>query len=98
VSRLVEFACAIETMAKADVKELDRLTLARELLLRKCQGRRANSRMSQLVDLCLASPVVTVPFAKELRVFQQAATTMIDELSSNLRGPRPGPRTGRGPG
>ncbi|TDX60531.1 DNA binding protein with HTH domain [Methylosinus sp. sav-2] len=85
-SRLVAFACAIETMAKADSKELDRLTLARELLLRKCKGRRANSRMPQLVDLCLASPVVTVPFAaKELRVSQQAATTMIGELSSNLR-------------
>jgi len=85
-SRSVAFACAIETTAKADSKELDRLTLARELLLRKCKGRRANSRMSQLVDLCLASPVVTVPFAaKELRVSQQAATTMIGELSSNLR-------------
>ncbi|BBU64250.1 hypothetical protein MSC49_41850 (plasmid) [Methylosinus sp. C49] len=85
-ARMVAFACAIETMAKADAKELDRLTLARELLLRKCMGRRANSRLSQLVDLCLASPVVTVPLAaKELRVSQQAATTMIDELSSNLR-------------
>jgi hypothetical protein len=85
-TRLVKFACAIETMAKADSKELDRLTLARELLLRKCKGRRANSRMPQLVDLCLASPVVTVPLAaKELRVSPQATTTMIDELSSNLR-------------
>ncbi|ATQ70539.1 MULTISPECIES: RHE_PE00001 family protein [Methylosinus] len=85
-SRLIAFACAIETMAKADSKELDRLTLARELLLRKCKGRRTNSRMPQLVDLCLASPVVTVPLAaKELRVSQQAATQMIDELSSNLR-------------
>ncbi|WP_253203959.1 helix-turn-helix domain-containing protein [Methylosinus sp. KRF6] len=42
--------------------------------------------MSQLVELCLVSPVVTVPLAaKELRVSQQAATTMIDELSSSLR-------------
>ncbi|WP_036288002.1 RHE_PE00001 family protein [Methylosinus sp. PW1] len=85
-TRLNAFACAIESMAKADSKELDRLTLARELLLRKCKGRRTNSRMPQLVDLCLASPIVTVPFAaKELRVSQQAATTMIGELSSNLR-------------
>jgi hypothetical protein len=85
-TRLIAFACAIEAMAKADSKELDRLTLARELLLRKCKGRRTNSRMPQLVELCLASPVVTVPLAaKELRVSQQAATTMIDELSSNLR-------------
>ncbi|WP_371441512.1 helix-turn-helix domain-containing protein [Methylosinus sp. R-45379] len=42
--------------------------------------------MPRFVDLCLASPVVTVPFvAKELRMSQQAATTMIGELSSNLR-------------
>ncbi|HEY8065126.1 MAG TPA: RHE_PE00001 family protein, partial [Methylosinus sp.] len=85
-ARLVAFACALETMAKADSKELDRLALARELLLRKCKDRRANSRMSQLVDLCLASPVVNVPFAaKQLRISQQAATTMMGELSSNLR-------------
>ncbi|MBG0812407.1 DUF1612 domain-containing protein [Methylosinus sp. H3A] len=85
-SRLMAFAHAVELMAKADSKELDRLTLARELLLRKCKDRRTNSRLPRLVDLCLASPVVTVPFvAKELRMSQQAATTMIDELSSNLR-------------
>lgn len=85
-SRLMAFAHAIEVMAKADSKELDRLALARELLLRKCKDRRTNSRLPQLVDLCLASPVVTVPIAaKELRVSQQAATTMIGELSSNLR-------------
>ncbi|WP_400770911.1 RHE_PE00001 family protein [Methylosinus sporium] len=85
-SRLTALACAIESMAKADSKELDRLTLARELLLRKCKDRRTNSRLSQLVDFCLASPVVTVPLAaKELRISQQAATTMIGELSSNLR-------------
>ncbi|MBG0808213.1 DUF1612 domain-containing protein [Methylosinus sp. H3A] len=51
-SRLVAFACAIETMAKADSKELDRLTLARELLLRKCKDRRTSSRLPRLVDLC----------------------------------------------
>ncbi len=85
-SRMIAFARAVELMAKADSKELDRLTLARELLLRKCKDRRTNSRLPRFVDLCLESPVVTVPFvAKELRMSQQAATTMIDELSSNLR-------------
>jgi hypothetical protein len=85
-SRLIAFAHAIEAMATADSKELDRLTLARQLLLRKCKARRANSKLPRLIDLCLASPAVTVPFAaKELRVSQQAATTMIGELSSNLR-------------
>jgi hypothetical protein len=85
-SRLIGFAQAIEAMANADMKELDRLTLARELLLRKCQGKRGNSNLPRLVGLCLTSPIVSVPFAaKELGVSQQAATIMIDELSSNLR-------------
>jgi hypothetical protein len=73
-------------MANLNLKELDRLTLAREILLRKCKGRRTNSKLPRLVDLCLGSPIVTVPLAaKEVRVSQQAATTMVDELSSNLR-------------
>ncbi len=85
-TRLVKFAQAIEGMAIADSNEIDRLSLARELLLRKCKGRRANSRLPRLVELCLALPTVTVPFAaKELDVSQQAASIMIDTLSSNLR-------------
>jgi hypothetical protein len=66
-----------------DVKELDRLTLARELLLRKCQGRRGNLELPRLVDLCLNSPIVSVPFAAKALggVSQQAATIMIHELS-----------------
>jgi hypothetical protein len=85
-ARLIVFAQAIETMANFEMKEIDRLTLARELLLRKCQGRRGNSKLPSLVELCLGSPIVSVPLAaKELGVSQQAATIMIDELSSNLR-------------
>ena len=84
--RLIAFARAIEAMANTGSKELDRLTLARELLLRKCSGKRGNSKLPRLVDLCLGMPIVTVPLAaNELRISQQAATTMIDELSSNLR-------------
>ena len=84
--RLVAFAQTVSTMAEADWKELDRMTLARELLLRKCNGRRANSKLPQLVELALRSPIVSVPLAaKELTISQQAATIMISELSSNLR-------------
>ncbi len=84
--RLIALAQAVETMANADMKEVNRLTLARELLLRKCRGRRANSKLPRLVDLCLGSPIVSVPLAaKELGISQQAATIMIGELSSNLR-------------
>jgi hypothetical protein len=83
---LIEFARAIEAMAKREMKEIDRLTLARELLLRKCVGRRGHSKLPQLVELCLNSPIVSAPLAaKELKVSQQAASTMIDTLSLNLR-------------
>jgi Protein of unknown function (DUF1612) len=58
-SRLIGFAQAIEAMANADMKEFDRLTLARELLLRKCHGKRGNSKLPRLVELCLTSPIVT---------------------------------------
>lgn len=85
-SRVIEFVQAIEKMANQDTKELDRLSLARELLLRKCVDRRKNSKLPQLVELFLTLPIVSVPLAsKELRVSQQAATTMIGELSPNLR-------------
>lgn len=85
-TRLIGFAEAIEVTATLGLKEIDRLTLSRELLLRKCVGRRGNSKLPYLVDLCLRLPIVSVPLAaKELGVSQQAATTMIDELSLNLR-------------
>lgn len=83
---LAVFARAIERMVDVDWKELDRLTLARELLMRKCNGRRANSKLPQLVELALHSPILSVPLvAKELAISQQAATVMLGELSSNLR-------------
>ena len=37
-------------MAKFNLKELDRLTLSREILLRKCKGKRANSKLPRLAD------------------------------------------------
>jgi hypothetical protein len=85
-TRLIGFAQAVETMAELSLKEIDRLTLSRELLMRKCAGKRGHSKLPRLVDLCLRLPIVSVPLAaKELGVSQQAATTMMNELSSNLR-------------
>lgn len=85
-TRLIAFAKAIEEMARAASKEIDRLALARELLLRKCKGRRGNSKLPRLIEFCLASPIISVPLvAKELDISQQAATTMVGELSTNLR-------------
>ncbi|GAC1553724.1 MAG: RHE_PE00001 family protein [Beijerinckiaceae bacterium] len=84
--RMIGWIAAIETAATLGLKELERLTLARELLARKCAGRRAHSKLPALADLFLSLPIVSVPLAaKKLRVSQQAATTMIDELKSLTR-------------
>jgi hypothetical protein len=91
-TKLVEFAQAIEAMAKRELKEIDRLMLARELLSPKCVGRRGNSKLPQLVELCLNSPIVSAPLAaKKLKVLQLAGSTMIDALCLKLSEP-----TGRG--
>ncbi len=85
-TRLIGFAEAAETAATVGMKEIDRLSISRELLILKCAGRRSNSKLPRLVDLCLRLPIVSAPLAaKELGISQQAAATMIDELSSNLR-------------
>lgn len=85
-TRLVGFAAAVETTATLGMREIERLSLSRELLMRKCTGRRKNSKLPHLVDLCLRLPIISAPLAaKELGVSQQAAATMIVELSSNLR-------------
>ena len=77
---------AIEAAAAIGMKELDRLTLAAEMLKRKCVGKRGNSKLPALAKLFVDSPIVTVPLAAErLGVSQQAATTMIDALSPALR-------------
>ncbi len=85
-SRMLAFGHLIQSLAEAEMRELDRLTLAREILLRKCKGKRAHSKLPRLAEFCLASPIISAPLvAKELEVSKQAATTMIGELSSNLR-------------
>lgn len=80
------YVAAIEAAAAIGMKELDRLTLAAEMLKRKCVGKRGNSKLPALAKLFVDSPIVTVPLAAErLGVSQQAATTMIDALSPALR-------------
>lgn len=65
--------------------ELDRLSLARELMLRKCEGRRGNSKLGELVDLFVASPLVTVQLAAErLDVSPQAIEAMLRQLGGSL--------------
>jgi hypothetical protein len=70
------------TLADSDLK---RLTLAREVMGRRCEGRRGNSKWPQLVDLFMASPLVTVQMATEkLKVTPQAVEVMLRELGPGL--------------
>jgi hypothetical protein len=76
---------AMHDSAKLADSDLKRLTLAREVMLRRCEGRRGNSKVPQLVDLFMALPLVTVQMATEkLKVTQQAVEVMLRELGPSL--------------
>ncbi|KRE11656.1 hypothetical protein ASE66_24350 [Bosea sp. Root483D1] len=65
--------------------DCDRLALARELMLRKCEGRRGNSKLAELVELFVSSPLVTVQLASvRLNVSPQAIDAMMRELGGSL--------------
>ena len=79
---LIEAMQGSATLVDGDLK---RLTLAREVMGRRCEGRRGNSKLPQLVDLFMASPLVTVQMATEkLKVTQQAVEVMLKELGPSL--------------
>jgi hypothetical protein len=65
--------------------DLDRLTLARVVMLRRCENRRGNSKLGELVDLFVSSPLVTVQLAAaRLKVTPQAVEAMLKELGGSL--------------
>ncbi|WP_376989442.1 RHE_PE00001 family protein [Bosea sp. R86505] len=65
--------------------DLDRLSLARTVMLRRCENRRGNSKLGELVDLFVASPLVTVQLAAaRLQVTPQAVEAMLKGLGGSL--------------
>jgi hypothetical protein len=69
-------------LADADLK---RLTLAREVMMRRCEGRRENARLPELVGLFVALPVVTTTLAaRRLDVTPQGVEAMLRELGPSL--------------
>jgi len=65
--------------------DLDRLSLARTVMLRRCEKRRGNSKLAELVDLFVSSPLVTVRLAAaRLQVTPQAVEAMLKELGGSL--------------
>jgi hypothetical protein len=79
--RLTAFLDAIGQAAALGLKEHDRLVLAKAQLDRRLKGRRANSKLPQLIGLVLARPLVSATMIeRELNVTQAGALTLVKDL------------------
>jgi hypothetical protein len=80
-TRLLAIAHGLLAAAEIGMKEHDRLLLARTLMEQKLEGRRASSKLPELVELVMAKPLVSaVMVAKALEVTPQAARRIVLEL------------------
>jgi hypothetical protein len=83
-TRLSAFVDALKAAAELGMKDHDRLLLARQQMQHRLAGRRASSKLPQLIELVLAKPMVSAGMiAEELRVTPQGALKIAAEL--NLR-------------
>lgn len=80
-TRLLAFFDAVLEAAALGLKEHDRLTLAREQMLRRLNGRRGHSKLPRLIDYALSRPLVSsAMLEKELKVTTRGALNLIGEL------------------
>jgi hypothetical protein len=80
-TRLLAIAQGLLAAAEIGLKEHDRLALARTMMERKIAGRRASSKLPELVELVMAKPLVSAGMVAEtLGVTQQAARRIVLEL------------------
>ncbi len=80
-TRLLAIAHRLLAAAEIGMKEHDRLTLAKTMMDRKLEGRRASSKLPELVELVMAKPLVSADMvAKTLEVTPQAARRIVLEL------------------
>ncbi|ANL57329.1 HTH DNA-binding domain-containing protein (plasmid) [Rhizobium phaseoli] len=80
-TRLLAIAHGLLAAADIGMKEHDRLTLAKTMMDRKLEGRRASSKLPELVELVMAKPLVSAGMvAKTLEMTPQAARRIVLEL------------------
>ena len=80
-TRLLAIVRALTIAAEAGLKEHDRLVLARQMMMRKLEGRRTSSRLPELVELVMARPLISAGMvAKTLEVTPQGARRIVQEL------------------
>lgn len=80
-TRLAAFLGAVEAASIANLKEIERLGLARIQMERKLKDRRSTSSLPGMIDLALSRPMISAGLvAKELKVSQRGALNLIGEL------------------
>lgn len=80
-TRLIAFLEAVQVSSMANLKEVERLSLARMQMERKLKDRRSTSNLPGMIDLILSRPMVsTALIAKELKISQRGALNLISEL------------------
>jgi len=80
-TRLLAIVHGILAAAENGLKEHNRLALARTMIERKLEGRRASSKLPGLVELVMSRPLVSAGMiAKELAVTPRAALRIVEEL------------------
>ena len=84
-TRLLGFLRSTKAAADAGLRELTELGFARQRMEARLKGRRSSSRLPELIQLFLSSPIVSVPAAaKNLKVSPQAVEGMIKVLGPSL--------------
>lgn len=80
-TRLLAISGALTIAAETGLKEHDRLVLARQMMMRKLEGRRTSSRLPELMALVMARPLISAGMvAKTLEVTPQGARRIVQEL------------------
>ncbi len=80
-TRLMAIAQGLIAAAEIGLKEHDRLALARQMMERKLTGRRTSSKLPELIELVMATPLVSAGMVVEtLEVTPQAARRIVGEL------------------
>lgn len=80
-TRLIAFLDALSAAAEAGMKEVTRLSLAREQMERTLRDRRSTSNLPAVIELVLSHPMVSTPMiAKAAGVTRRSALNLIAEL------------------
>ncbi|MBO9422622.1 RHE_PE00001 family protein [Mesorhizobium sp. YIM 152430] len=80
-TRLIAYLDAMNAVAAAGMKDIDRLTLAKRQLERRAIGKRSTSSLPTAIDLLLSRPIVSAHMvAKAAKVTPRGALNLVSEL------------------